>query len=68
MGDDLRQDAIVMQLIGLMDQLWRREGLDLNLLTFKIVATGACRVAYRGNRPSPIRSVDRDFRLNLMHI
>ncbi len=39
-NNDLRKDALVMQLISLMDQVWRREGLDLNMLTFKIVPTG----------------------------
>lgn len=34
-----------MQLINLMDQLWRREGLDLHMLTFKIFPTGRSRRA-----------------------
>ncbi len=39
-GDAMRKDALVMQLICLMDHLWRREGLDLNMLTYKIVPIG----------------------------
>ena len=38
-GDDLRQDAITMQMIEIMDKLWLKEGLDLKLITFKCIAT-----------------------------
>eukprot|EP00730_Choanoeca_flexa_P004283 TRINITY_DN11651_c0_g1_i3.p1 TRINITY_DN11651_c0_g1~~TRINITY_DN11651_c0_g1_i3.p1 ORF type:complete len:1647 (+),score=509.93 TRINITY_DN11651_c0_g1_i3:2-4942(+) len=36
-GDDLRQDAIVIQFVRIMDHLWRQAGLDLNMITFNIV-------------------------------
>lgn len=38
-GDDLRQDFLVEQMISIMDKLWLREGLDLKLITFKCIAT-----------------------------
>ena len=38
-GDDLRQDNIVMQMINIMDKLWLKEGLDLKLITFECIAT-----------------------------
>ncbi|KAF9571953.1 Phosphatidylinositol (PI) 3-kinase [Mortierella alpina] len=40
-GDDLRQDQLVIQIITLMDDLLRKENLDLKLLPYKVLATGA---------------------------
>jgi phosphatidylinositol kinase/protein kinase (PI-3 family) len=39
-GDDLRQDQFVIQLINIMNQLWIMEGHDLNVLTFTCLQTG----------------------------
>jgi phosphatidylinositol 3-kinase len=38
-GDDLRQDQLVIQIITLMDQLLQKENLDLRLSPYKILAT-----------------------------
>ncbi|CAD5121049.1 DgyrCDS9590 [Dimorphilus gyrociliatus] len=38
-GDDLRQDTLVMQLIDVMVQLWRKRGLHLPVVTFRCLAT-----------------------------
>lgn len=38
-GDDLRQDQLCIQIITLMDQLLRKENLDLRLSPYKILAT-----------------------------
>ncbi|KAI6235075.1 Phosphatidylinositol-4-phosphate 3-kinase [Aphelenchoides besseyi] len=38
--DDLRQDAVVMQLINLINDIWLREGHDMRLLTFRCLPTG----------------------------
>ncbi|KAJ3026670.1 UNVERIFIED_CONTAM: Phosphatidylinositol (PI) 3-kinase [Siphonaria sp. JEL0065] len=40
MGDDMRQDQLVVQLFTLMDKLLRKENLDLKLTLFKVLATG----------------------------
>ncbi|KAJ1557109.1 Phosphatidylinositol (PI) 3-kinase, partial [Nowakowskiella sp. JEL0078] len=40
-GDDLRQDQLVVQIITLMDRLLRKENLDLKLTPYKVLATGA---------------------------
>ena len=40
MGDDLRQDQLVVQIITLMDRLLRKENLDLRLTPYKVLATG----------------------------
>jgi len=39
-GDDLRQDQLVLQIITLMDKLFRKESLDLKLTPYKALATG----------------------------
>jgi phosphatidylinositol 3-kinase len=38
-GDDLRQDQLIIQLIHLMDTLFKRYGLDLKLTPYKVLAT-----------------------------
>ncbi|KAG1740390.1 kinase-like domain-containing protein [Suillus occidentalis] len=39
-GDDMRQDQLVLQLFTLMDQLLRKENLDLKLIPYDVLATG----------------------------
>lgn len=39
-GDDLRQDQLVLQLLRVMDDLWREAGLDLCLTPYACVSTG----------------------------
>ena len=39
-GDDLRQDQLVLQMIALMDKLLKQENLDLKLTPYKVIATG----------------------------
>lgn len=39
-GDDLRQDALIMQLLRVMSDLWRREGLDMQMMLYDCISTG----------------------------
>lgn len=39
-GDDLRQDMFVIQMINVMKQLWLADDLDLNIITFECLQTG----------------------------
>eukprot|EP00595_Chromulina_sp_UTEXLB2642_P003643 CAMPEP_0196768488 /NCGR_PEP_ID=MMETSP1095-20130614/42835_1 /TAXON_ID=96789 ORGANISM="Chromulina nebulosa, Strain UTEXLB2642" /NCGR_SAMPLE_ID=MMETSP1095 /ASSEMBLY_ACC=CAM_ASM_000446 /LENGTH=370 /DNA_ID=CAMNT_0042138189 /DNA_START=992 /DNA_END=2104 /DNA_ORIENTATION=- len=39
-GDDLRQDALVMQLLRIMYELWRKEGLDMQMMLYDCISTG----------------------------
>ena len=40
-GDDLRQDQLVIQIIVLMDRLLQKENLDLKLTPYRILATSS---------------------------
>ncbi|KAK3274652.1 hypothetical protein CYMTET_17174 [Cymbomonas tetramitiformis] len=39
-GDDLRQDAIAIQMLRLMEGIWRDDSLDLHLTPYKCVTMG----------------------------
>jgi len=39
-GDDLRQDQLTLQLLSIMDTVWKSEGLDLCLSAYGCIATG----------------------------
>ncbi|GAM27069.1 hypothetical protein SAMD00019534_102440 [Acytostelium subglobosum LB1] len=39
-GDDLRQDQLTIQMIDLMDRMWLAEGIDLQTISYKCIATG----------------------------
>eukprot|EP01087_Luapelamoeba_hula_P012509 TRINITY_DN3491_c0_g1_i1.p1 TRINITY_DN3491_c0_g1~~TRINITY_DN3491_c0_g1_i1.p1 ORF type:complete len:1193 (-),score=145.86 TRINITY_DN3491_c0_g1_i1:18-3596(-) len=39
-GDDLRTDILALQMIRIMDGLWKAEGLDLHMQPYRAVSTG----------------------------
>jgi phosphatidylinositol 3-kinase len=41
LGDDLRQDQLILQIIMLMDKLLKKENLDLKLTPYQVLATSS---------------------------
>lgn len=39
-GDDLRQDMLTLQLLRVMDRIWKEEGMDMCLMPYGCLATG----------------------------
>ncbi|KAF8774814.1 Phosphatidylinositol 4 like protein [Argiope bruennichi] len=39
-GSNLRQDMLTLQMIRIMDRLWKDEGLDLRMIPYRCMATG----------------------------
>eukprot|EP00514_Thraustochytrium_sp_LLF1b_P003892 CAMPEP_0184507148 /NCGR_PEP_ID=MMETSP0198_2-20121128/91_1 /TAXON_ID=1112570 /ORGANISM="Thraustochytrium sp., Strain LLF1b" /LENGTH=1359 /DNA_ID=CAMNT_0026896883 /DNA_START=243 /DNA_END=4322 /DNA_ORIENTATION=- len=39
-GDDLRQDQLTLQVLGVIDKLWKKEGLDMRLSCYGCTSTG----------------------------
>lgn len=40
-GDDLRQDMLTLQILKLMDLIWKNENLDLKMIVYDCLTTGA---------------------------
>ena len=41
LGDDLRQDQLILQIITLMDRILKQENLDLKLTPYRVLATSS---------------------------
>jgi phosphatidylinositol 3-kinase len=61
-GDDLRQDQLVIQTIMLMDKLLKNENLDLKLTPYHILATSPVAGAVQFIPSTPLSDVDKTDR------
>ncbi|CVK90740.1 probable 1-phosphatidylinositol 3-kinase [Fusarium mangiferae] len=64
LGDDLRQDQLVIQIITLMDQLLQKENLDLKLSPYKILATSTSAGASQFVQSQSLSSIANKFKNN----
>ncbi|CAM1502259.1 Fc.00g042430.m01.CDS01 [Cosmosporella sp. VM-42] len=64
LGDDLRQDQLVIQIITLMDQLLQKENLDLKLSPYKILATSTTAGASQFVQSSSLSSIVSKYKTN----
>ncbi|KAK2592277.1 Phosphatidylinositol (PI) 3-kinase [Conoideocrella luteorostrata] len=64
LGDDLRQDQLVIQIITLMDQLLQKENLDLKLSPYKILATSAAAGASQFVQSQSLSAIANKYRNN----
>lgn len=61
-GDDLRQDQLALQLIGLMDQVLKKANLNMNLTTYRVLATSTSQgMVEFVNNSYPISKVIANF-------
>lgn len=65
-GDDLRQDQLVIQLITLMDRLLRKENLDLKLMPYRVLATGALDGMVQFVESKTLADISNEFGGNLL--
>jgi phosphatidylinositol 3-kinase len=72
MGDDVRQDQLIVQMISLMDRLLKKENLDLKLSPYKVLATSKdtgmieC-VPNSKNIADVLAEYDKDLRKYIKH-
>ncbi|KAG5995852.1 hypothetical protein E4U43_002955 [Claviceps pusilla] len=64
LGDDLRQDQLVIQIITLMDQLLQKENLDLKLSPYKILATSTTAGASQFVQSQSLSAIAGKYRTN----
>ncbi|KAK4124895.1 phosphatidylinositol 3-kinase [Parathielavia appendiculata] len=63
-GDDLRQDQLVIQIITLMDELLKKENLDLKLSPYKILATSTTAGLSQFVRSASFQAISSKYRNN----
>ncbi|OAA48578.1 Phosphatidylinositol Kinase [Metarhizium rileyi] len=64
LGDDLRQDQLVIQILTLMDQLLQKENLDLKLSPYKILATSTTAGASQFVQSQSLSAIVGKYRTN----
>ncbi|KAL6238080.1 hypothetical protein BDW75DRAFT_202571 [Aspergillus navahoensis] len=67
-GDDLRQDQLVIQIIILMDRLLQKENLDLKLTPYRILATNATAGAMQFIPSTSLSAVSAKYKTVLAYL
>ena len=66
LGDDLRQDQLVLQMISLMDKILRDENVDLKLTPYKVLATGVGHGVIQYVESVPLASILAEYQGSLL--
>ena len=65
-GDDLRQDRLTLQLLKVMDLIWKRDGLDLDMCIYDCISTdveeGFINVVQNAETICRIQMLQSDFK------
>ncbi|KAJ5099454.1 Phosphatidylinositol 3-kinase [Penicillium argentinense] len=67
-GDDLRQDQLVIQIIILMDRLLQKENLDLKLTPYRILATSPTAGAVQFIESKSLSAVSSEYKSVLAYL
>ncbi|CAI5438733.1 unnamed protein product [Caenorhabditis angaria] len=61
-GDDLRQDQLIIQMIRLMDTLFKKDQLDLRLTPYSVLATGIDEGFVQFVKARPLRVITDQYK------
>ena len=65
-GDDLRQDILTLQVIGVMDKIWLDNDLDLKMTVYKTLGTD-CEQGYLEFNENTATLADMQYKEGLFH-
>ncbi|EGT45481.1 hypothetical protein CAEBREN_10215 [Caenorhabditis brenneri] len=65
-GDDLRQDQLIQQMVRLIDNILKKEQLDLKLTPYLVLATGVGQGFVQCIKSKPLRAIQEQYKVHKM--